>query len=135
MTTMPKTTIEIDSQVLEPWLDIAGILGIRLSELMEPYLSDWGDCLRDLREIGEVISDRFYETRAAAEAVAQRFEAFAIERKLSGEGDVGTVAAEVVPRNGGGWTVKAYHLSPTGKGWKSDSLIDDWQGLNDSDEE
>ena len=93
---MPKTTIKIDSQVLEPWRDIAGILGMTLSDFLEETSAQLGDDLRDLSQIGEEISDWPYETREEAQAVADRFEAFAVEQKLSGDSDVGTVAAEVV---------------------------------------
>jgi hypothetical protein len=121
--------------VLKPWRDIAGILGMTLSEYLEGFLREMQYNLRDLDDIGEDISDFAYQTREQAEAVAERFEAFAIEAKLAGESDVGTVAAEVVPANEEGWTVKAHYLSPTGKRWRSTSVIDDSSGLNDSDEE
>jgi hypothetical protein len=132
---MPKTRIKIDSQVLAPWRDIAGILGWSLDRYLEWYLSGQSDYLRDLDLIGEEISDRYYETREEAEAVAERFEAFAIDAKLAGDPDAGTVAAEVVPKDDGCWTIKAHYLSPNGKTWKSSSVIDDWNGQNDGDGE
>ena len=119
---MKKTTIKIDSQILEPWRDIAGILGIPLSDLIEWFLDGQNEQLRCLSEMGEVISDWPLKTRERAQAAADRFEAFAIERKLSGDRDVGTVAAEVVP-DGEGWTVKAHYLSPAGKRWNASSVI------------
>jgi hypothetical protein len=132
---MPKTTIKIDSQILEPWRDIARIRGTSLNKYLKGYLAGFLQEMSDIDKIGEEISDRHYATREQAEAVAERFEAFAIERKLSGEADVGTVAAEVVPTDDGKWTVKAHYLSPAGKKWRSSSVIDEWNGLNDSDEE
>src|ERR1700688_2010499 len=107
---MPKTTIKIDTALLQPWRDIAGILGMPLSDYLEEYLGDLGHCLQRLEDIGEEISDRPYATRQEAQVVADRFEEFAIEAKLAGEPDVGTVAAEVVDDDGG-WTVKAHYLS------------------------
>jgi hypothetical protein len=129
---MRKTTIKIDSQVLEPWRDIAWILGMTLSDFLEGYLRQLGCDLRGLDNIGEEISD-WYQTREEAQAVADRFEAFAIERKLSGD-PVGTVAAEVVAVDDK-YTVKAHYLSPAGKRWRSSSVIGDWNGTNDDDQE
>ncbi len=130
---MAKTTIKIDSQALEPWRDIAVTLGIPLNELLEWFLSAQSDQLRSLSEMGEVISDWPFKTRQRAQSVADRFEAFAMEAKLAGD-LIGTTAADVV-RSGGGWTVKAHYLSPAGKRWRSTSVIDDWTGANDTDEE
>jgi hypothetical protein len=134
---MGKITIKIDSQILEPWLNIAGILGMTLSEYLNGYLRQLGDTMREdgLGCIGEEISDWPYETRERAQAVADRFEEFAIDAKLAGESDVGTVAAEVVPTDDGSWTVKAHYLSPAGKRWNSVSVFDDWNSQNDSDGE
>jgi hypothetical protein len=101
-----------------------------LSEYLEEYLSEMGHNLSGLDNIGEEISDRSYETRQKAQAVADRFEAFAIEAKLAGEPDVGTVAAEVLP-DGEGWIVKAHYLSPAGKTWRASSIVDDGEGLNE----
>jgi hypothetical protein len=132
---MPKTTIKIDSQVLQPYREIAGILGMTVSRYLEGYLSQFGDTMRSegLGRIGEEISDWPYETREEAQAVADRFEEFVIEAKLAGRPNIGTVAAEVVPTDDGGWTVKAHYLSPTGKGgWRSTSVLDDWNGQDDS---
>jgi hypothetical protein len=60
---MPKTTIKIDNQILEPWRDIAGILGMTLSDFLEGCLSQLADDLRALDNIGEEISDWPYQTR------------------------------------------------------------------------
>jgi hypothetical protein len=35
---MPKETLRIDSQILEPWREIAGILGVSLNEYAEEYI-------------------------------------------------------------------------------------------------
>src|SRR5260370_24727406 len=126
---MKKQTIKIDGEVLEPWCQIAGILGMTLSRYLEGYLSQIGDTMREegLGRIGEEISDWPYETREEAEAVAERFEEFAIEAKLAGGPKIGTVAAEVVPTDDGGWTVKDHYFGPSGNiGEGSTSIIEDW---------
>jgi hypothetical protein len=125
---MPKETVIIDSEVLQPWREIAGILGMTVSEYLQRYLSEHLDHIRDdgLLYVSDEIEDTRYETREEAEAVTERFEAFAIESKLAGAPDVGIVAAEAVPTDDGDWTVKAHYLSPSAKrGWRSLSVQDD----------
>jgi len=87
---MPKQTIKIDSKLLQPFREIAGILGISLAECVERELKE---CVRDLdleNDGLQVIAERFiadtaYRSRERAEGIAERFEAFAIGAKLDGK--------------------------------------------------
>jgi hypothetical protein len=127
---MPKETIKIDSKLLQPFREIAGILGISLAECVERELKD---CVRDLdleNDGLQVIAERFiadtaYRSRERAEGIAERFEAFAIGAKLDGK-PTGTVATKVVPTDDGWWDVEVNYLSPSAqRGWREITAFDD----------
>jgi hypothetical protein len=57
--------------------------------------------------------------------------AFAIETKLGGRPNIGTISTTVVPTEEGRWNVKVDYLSPSAKrGWRSVSE-DDWEEGDD----
>jgi hypothetical protein len=127
---MPKQTIKIDSKLLQPFREIAGILGISLAECIERQLKH---CVRDLdleNDGLQVIAERFiadtgYRSRERAEGIAERFEAFEIGAKLDGK-PVGTIAAKVVPTDDGWWNVEVNYLSPSAqRGWREITAFDD----------
>ena len=127
---MPKQTIKIDSRLLQPFREIAGILGISLAECVERELKE---CVRDLdleNDGLQVIAERFiadtaYGSRERAEGIAERFEAFAIGAKLDGK-PVGTIATKVVPTDDGWWTVEVNYLSSSAqRGWREITAFDD----------
>ena len=128
---MPKQTIKIDSKLLQPFREIAGILGISLAECVERALKhrvrriDLGnDGVQGLQVIAEdFIADTQYGSRERAEGIAERFEAFAIAAKLDGK-PVGTIATKVVPTDDGWWTVEVNYLSPSGR-WRDITAFDD----------
>ncbi len=59
-----------------------------------------------------------YPSRKSAEAAAERLEVYAIEEKLKGNPDIGTIPTSVVERSPGDWSVKVSYLfkvkHPTG---------------------
>ena len=127
---MPKQTIKIDSKLLQPFREIAGILGISLAECIERQLKH---CVRDLdleNDGLQVIAERFiadtgYRSRERAEGIAERFEEFAIGAKLDGK-PVGTIAAKVVSTDDGWWNVEVNYLSPSAqRGWREITAFDD----------
>jgi hypothetical protein len=123
---MPKTTIKIDSQVLEPWCEIAEILGVSLSRYIEEFLSSLKIQDEGLPRIAQEVEHLAYRRREQAEAIAERFEAFAIEKQLEGRrADIGTIATRIEPTEDGYWTIKTDYLSPNGKRWRSQSVYDD----------
>ena len=76
-----------------------------------------------------IASWRFIEE--GARTVADRVEQFAIEAKLGGRPNIGTISTTVVPTEKGRWNVKFYYLSPSAKrGWPSVSE-DDWEAGDD----
>src|SRR4030081_3518355 len=108
---MPKQTIKIDSRLLQPFREIAGILGVSLAECVERALEDRVRYL-DLENDG-------------LQVIAERFEAFCIGAKLDGK-PVGTIATKVVPTDDGWWTVKVNYLSPSAqRGWRGITAHDD----------
>jgi hypothetical protein len=130
---MPKQTIKINSSILQPLRDIAGILGISLADCVERVLDD---SVRDLEDGGlSVIAEHFiadtgYRSRERAEGIAERFEAYAIAAKLAGK-PTGTVATEVVSDGDGYWRVKVDYLSPSpSRGWQEITARD----FHDDDE-
>ena len=69
--------------------------------------------------------------RRGARTVADRVEQFAIEAKLGGRPNIGTISTTAVPTEKGRWNVKVYYLSPSAKrGWRSVSE-DDWEAGDD----
>ena len=69
--------------------------------------------------------------RRGERTVADRVEQFAIEAKLGGRPNIGTISTTVVPTEKGRWNVKVYYLSPSAKrGWRSVSE-DDWEAGDD----
>jgi hypothetical protein len=127
---MPKQTIKIDGRLLQPFREIAGILGVSLAECVERALEDRVRYL-DLENDGlQVIAEQFiadtgYRSRERAEGIAERFEAFAIGAKLDGK-PVGTIATKVVPTENGWWDVEVNYLSPSAqRGWREITAFDD----------
>jgi hypothetical protein len=127
---MPKQTIKIDSRLLQPFREIAGILGVSLADCVERALEDRVRYL-DLENDGlQVIAEQFiadtsYRSRERAEGIAERFEAFCIGAKLDGK-PVGTIATKVVPTDDGWWTVEVNYLSPSAqRGWREITPFDD----------
>src|SRR5260370_34091061 len=122
---MPKQTIKIDSRLLQPFREIAGILGVSLAECVERALEDRVRYL-DLENDGlQVIAEQFiadtsYRSRERAEGIAERFEAFCIGAKLDGK-PAGTIATKVVPTDDGWWDVEVIYLTPSAQG--------DWGGI------
>jgi hypothetical protein len=127
---MPKKTIKIDSKLLQPFREIAGILGISLAECVERALEHRirdldleNDGLQVIAE--QFIADTSYHSRERAEGIAERFETFAIGAKLDGK-PVGTIATKVVPTDDGWWTVEVNYLSPSAqRGWREITAFDD----------
>jgi len=127
---MPKQTIKIDSKLLQPFREIAGILGISLAECVERALEHRirdldleNDGLQVIAE--QFIADTSYRARERAEGIAERFEAFAMGAKLDGK-PVGTIATKVVPTDDGWWDVEVNYLSPSAqRGWRGITAYDD----------
>jgi hypothetical protein len=127
---MPKETIKIDSKLLQPFREIAGILGISLAECVERALEHRfrdldleNDGLQAIAE--QFIADTSYRSRERAEGIAERFEAFAIGAKLGGK-PVGTIATKVVPTEDGWWDVEVNYLSPSAQlSWREITAFDD----------
>src|SRR5258708_6328539 len=96
---MPKETLRIDSHVLQPWREIAGILGMTVSGYVGRHLDGYRNQIQaeGLVFFAEEAEAYSYETRELAQSVADRFEAFAIEAKLEGRPNIGTISTAVVP--------------------------------------
>src|SRR5260221_11251633 len=87
---MKRETVKIDSKLLQPFREIAGILGISLAECVERELEHRvreidleNDGLQVIAQ--QFIADTGYRSRERAEGIAERFEAFAIGAKLDGK--------------------------------------------------
>ena len=127
---MPKQTIKIDSRLLQPFREIAGILGVSLAECVERALEHRirdldleNDGLQVIAE--QFIADTSYRSRERAEGIAERFEAFAIGAKLDGK-PVGTIATKVVPTDDEWWDVEVNYLTPSAqRGWREITAFDD----------
>lgn len=125
---MSKETIRIDSRVLQPLREIAGILGVPPKRYVEEFLESVGALTDQLVELACELENMRYETREEAERAAERFDNFVVEMELgcipNTSTIVSTISTEVVLVDGG-WTVKTHRLGQNGKGWKSLSLYDD----------
>jgi hypothetical protein len=127
---MKRETVKIDSKLLQPFREIAGILGISLAECVERELEHRvreidleNDGLQVIAQ--QFIADTGYRSRERAEGIAERFEAFAIGAKLDGK-PVGTIATKVVPTDDGWWDVEVNYLSPSAqRGWRGITAYDD----------
>src|ERR1700692_1793886 len=77
---MSKTRIRLDSNVLEPWREVADVLGLSMPAFLEQLISYFGK-FRNEREImlDEQVTQAVYATQAEAAAVASRFEQFAVQ--------------------------------------------------------
>src|SRR5258708_24870423 len=112
---MPRETLRIDSQILEPWREIAEILGVSLNEYVEEYIRFRSDEIQNggLPLIAAEVEHKAYRRPEQAEAIAERFEAFAIEKQLEGSrANLGTIASRIEPTPDGYWTIKTDYLSP-----------------------
>jgi hypothetical protein len=72
-----------------------------------------------------------YPSRKSAEAAAERLEVYAIEEKLKGNPDIGTITTSVVERSPGDWSVKVSYLFKGG--WKL--IASDLWGEDDDDDQ
>jgi hypothetical protein len=74
------TTINVRSQLLKPYRQVAKILGIPVASYLETHLQPFLDNLEEnsLSYIAEEFCCRSYPSRKSAEAAAERFEAYAI---------------------------------------------------------
>jgi hypothetical protein len=121
-----QQTIKIESQVLELWREIADILGVSLSEYLEEFLGSLEIQDEGLPHIAEEVEHKAYRSRQVAEAIAERFEQFVIEKKLEGDrADIGTIATRIEPTGDGFWSIRTDYLSPNGKRWRSQSVNED----------
>jgi hypothetical protein len=135
MKTNLKLHLEIDRELLAPYNQVAGILGISTARYIESYL---GALVHDLSPdpVQHIANELFYESyrsRELAEAAAERFEAFAIEEKLKGNSAAGTITTEVTEYQPGFWRVKVHYLTKTGWKliawdlWDEDDRADGWK--------
>jgi hypothetical protein len=132
--TMPmKTPIKIERQLLVHYRQVARILGIPTARYVETYLkillTDLS--LGPLEHIANELFYKSYDSREQAEAAAERFEAFAVEQRLAGNGDAGTITTEVVEHLPDDWRVKAYYLYKAG--WRV--IASDLWGEDEDDED
>lgn len=130
---MRKTALSIDREVLKPWIKIARVLGLSLSEYLELYLTSEAPIYRDCGfiEIDSRVSAANYRTRRRAAAVARRFETFAVSQQLEGLSPTPTIVAEPVAMPNGYWSVEASYLSPSG--WESLEWFGDDDDVDDGD--
>ena len=86
MRTNLKLHLEIDRELLAPYNQVAGILGIPPERYVTSYLEALLDDL-GADPVQHIANELFYESyrsRELAEAAAERFEAYAIDEKLNG---------------------------------------------------
>jgi hypothetical protein len=112
-----KTQLSIDSQALEPWRQIADVLGQSLQQYVEQFMRDCGRENEHFLIIDEAVQTTHYATREAAQAVAQRYELYMVDRRLEGQKSVITVA-EPVQAEGGFWGIETDYLGE--HGWMSE---------------
>jgi hypothetical protein len=112
-----KTQLAIDSQALEPWQKIADVLGQSLQQYVEKFMRDCGRENEHFLIIDEAVQTTHYATREAAQAVAQRYELYMVERRLEGQKSVITVAEPVLAENGS-WGIETDYLGE--HGWMSE---------------
>jgi hypothetical protein len=121
-----SSTIAINSRLLKPYRQAANILGVPIEQLVEEFLSAFTG---EPDQIGEEFRWISYATRKRALAAAERFEAFTVEEKLTGNLGVGMVATEIIERDGR-WQVSTNYLSPSeGSAWRT-IASDLWQEEN-----
>ena len=123
MNSHKTTTVTVNCHLLKPYRQAAKILGIRVTQLVEEYLSPFKG---EPEQIGEEFRWTCYPKRECALAAAERFEAFAIEEKLKGSPHIGMVATKVLEHEGH-WVVKPDYLS-TSKGSKWRTIASDLWG-------
>ena len=111
------TQLWIDSKALEPWQKIADVLGQSLEHYVEQFMRDCGRENEHFLILDEAINTTHYATREAAQAVAQRYELYMVERRLDGQKSVITVAEPVQAENGS-WRIDADYLGE--HGWMSE---------------
>jgi hypothetical protein len=111
------TQLWIDSQALEPWQKIADVLGQSLQQYVEQFMRDCGRENEHFLIIDEAVQTTRYRTREAAQAVAQRYELYMVERRLDGQKSVITVAKPVQAENGF-WGIETDYLGE--HGWMSE---------------
>jgi 4-aminobutyrate aminotransferase-like enzyme len=78
------------------------------------------DCGRENEHfliLDEAVNTTHYATREAAQAVAQRYELYMVERRLDGQKSVITVAEPVQAENGS-WQIETDYLGE--HGWMSE---------------
>jgi hypothetical protein len=130
----PKTCLEVDPELLAPYIRVAEILGVPFRRYVETYLEP---LLNDLspdpvQHIAFEMSHQSYQSRELAEAAAGRLEAYAIEQKLEGNAAASVICTEVAEYQAGFWRVKVNHL--TRFGWRV-VAADLWEDDNDEGEE
>lgn len=132
------TTVNVRSQLLKPYRQVAKILGVPVASYLETHLQPFLDNLEEnsLSYIAEEFCCRSYPSRKSAEAAAERFEAYAIEEKLKGSPNIGTIATSVVECSPGDWSVKVDYLLKAGKGgWKSITTDLPWDEADERDDD
>ena len=111
------TQLCIDSQALEPWQRIADVLGQSLRQFVEQFMRDCGRENEHFLILDEAVNTTLYATHEAAQAVAQRYELYMVERRFDGQKSVITVAEPVQAENGS-WRIDADYLGE--HGWMSE---------------
>ena len=112
-----KTQLAIDSRALEPWQKIADVLGQSLEQYVEQFMRDCGRENEHFLILDEAVQTTHYRTREAAQAVAQRYELYMVERRLKGLKSVIAVAEPVLAENGS-WGIETDYLGE--HGWISE---------------
>jgi hypothetical protein len=120
---MHEQKIVLNAATLEPFCEIAGILGMEPSKYIQRHLEGYVDQIRaeGLVFVAEEVEAGAYRDREVAEAIAQRFEEFAIEGKLAGRANIGTISTRIEQQPDRYWAIKTDHLGPSGK-WRSLSV-------------
>ena len=110
-----KTQLSINSS--EHWQKIADVLGLSLEQYIEQFIRDCGRENEHFLIIDEAVQTTHYATREAAQAVAQRYKMYMVERRLEGQKSVLTVAEPVQAENGS-WGIETDYLGQDG--WMSE---------------
>jgi 4-aminobutyrate aminotransferase-like enzyme len=111
------TQLAIDSSALVPWQKIADVLGQSLQQFVEQFMRDCGRENEHFLILDEAVNTTLYATHEAAQAVAQRYELYMVERRFDGQKSVITVAEPVQAENGS-WRIDADYLGE--HGWMSE---------------
>ena len=112
-----KTQLAIDSKALEPWQRIADVLGQSLEQYVEQFMRDCGRENEHFLILDEAVNTTHYATREAAQAVAQRYELYMVQRRLDGLKSVIAVAEPIQAENGS-WRIETDYLGE--HGWMSE---------------